>query len=276
MGRAAMGGLLLATLMTGEADAGSLALDGNVTQGGLVIGKTEPGAKVSVDGREVRVSGDGAFLIGFGRDAKPAARLRVSHPDGTRSEKTLSVIPRKYKVQRIDGLPPRQVTPTKPEDLKRIRDDNARIAAVRKLDSEQTDFASGFHWPTIGPISGVFGSQRILNGKPRKPHNGVDVAAPRGSTVTAAADGTVALVHPDMFFTGKTVMIDHGHGLSSVYVHMDDILVTGGQRVAKGTPIGTVGKTGRVTGPHLHWGVSLFGTHLDPALLAGRMRDSVK
>jgi len=271
-----MGGLLLATLMTGEADAGSLALDGNVTQGGLVIGKTEPGAKVSVDGREVRVSGDGAFLIGFGRDAKPAARLRVSHPDGTRSEKTLSVIPRKYKVQRIDGLPPRQVTPTKPEDLKRIRDDNARIAAVRKLDSEQTDFASGFHWPTIGPISGVFGSQRILNGKPRKPHNGVDVAAPRGSTVTAAADGTVALVHPDMFFTGKTVMIDHGHGLSSVYVHMDDILVTGGQRVAKGTPIGTVGKTGRVTGPHLHWGVSLFGTHLDPALLAGRMRDSVK
>ena len=120
----------------------------------------------------------------------------------------------------------------------------------------------------------MYGSQRILNGKPKRPHNGIDVAAPRGSTVTAAADGVIALVHPDMFYTGKTVIIDHGHGLSSVYVHMDDILVADGQRVTQGKPIGIVGKTGRVTGPHLHWGVTLFGTHLDPALLAGSMNDS--
>ncbi len=270
MGRlAAMGGLLVVWLSAQDAIAGTLTLDGNMTQGGLVIGKAEPGARVTVDGTAVRVSGAGVFLIGFGRDAKPVVRLRVDHPDGTRTEKALNVAPRKYEVQRIDGLPSRQVTPTKPEDLKRIREDNARIAAVRKLDSGRSDFASGFQWPATGPISGVFGSRRILNGKPRKPHNGVDIAAPRGSTVTTAADGTVAMVHPDMFFTGKTVMIDHGHGLSSVYVHMDKILVTQGQRLDKGAPIGTVGKTGRTTGPHLHWGVSLFNTHLDPALLAG-------
>ena len=268
-----MGGLLVAWLSAPGAIAGTLTLDGNMTQGGLVIGKAEAGARVTIDGTAIRVSEAGAFLIGFGRDAKPVVRLRVDHPDGTRTVKALNVAPRTYQVQRIDGLPSRQGTPTKPEDLKRIREDNARIAAVRKLDSGRSDFASGFQWPATGPISGVFGSRRILNGKPRNPHNGIDIAAPRGSTVTAAADGMVVLVHPDMFFTGKTVMIDHGHGLSSVYVHMDEILVSQGQRVTKGTPIGIVGKTGRTTGPHLHWGVSLFKTHLDPALLAGRMKN---
>jgi murein DD-endopeptidase MepM/ murein hydrolase activator NlpD len=120
-------------------------------------------------------------------------------------------------------------------------------------------------------VSGIYGSQRILNGKPRRPHNGVDVVAPRGTPVVACADGVVALVNPGMFFTGKTVMIDHGHGLTSVYVHMDDIRVRAGDRVRKGARIGSIGMTGRATGPHLHWGVSLFNTHLDPALLAGPM-----
>ena len=253
---------------TGAAD--TLTLEGPMTQGGLVTGRTDPGAKVTIDGHAVRVSRDGVFLIGFGRDARETARLRIVHPSGGVTERALQVRLRDYAVQRIDGLPERQVTP-KPEDLARIKEDNAKIARVRARDSDRSDFASGFSWPARGTVSGVFGSQRILNGKPRRPHNGVDVAAPRGSSVVAAGDGVVALAHPDMFFTGKTVMIDHGHGLSSVYVHMDDILVRGGQPVKKGTPIGTVGKTGRVTGPHLHWGVSLFGTHLDPALLAGPM-----
>ncbi|MDA1089437.1 MAG: M23 family metallopeptidase [Proteobacteria bacterium] len=258
-------------LLAGNAAAASLSFDGPLTQGGLVVGKTEPGARVSIDGRPVRVSSEGAFLMGFGRDAEKTVHLRLDHPDGTRTEKTLSVKGRAYKVQRIDGLPEQQVTPRTPEDLARIRDDNAKIATVRNLDTAKAWFASGFQWPVIGPLSGVFGSQRILNGEPRRPHNGVDVAAPRGTTVTAAADGVVVLVHPDMFYTGKTVMIDHGHGLSSVYVHMDDILIADGQRISQGTPIGIVGKTGRVTGAHLHWGVSLFGTLLDPALLAGPM-----
>ena len=139
---------------------------------------------------------------------------------------------------------------------------------MRKRDTETTYFASGFLRPIKGGrISGVYGSQRILNGKPRSPHNGLDIAVPKGTPVMAAADGIVALVHEDMFYTGKTVMIDHGHGLTSVYIHMDSIRVADGQRVTKGAPIGTVGMTGRATGPHLHWGVTWFGTHLDPALL---------
>ena len=256
--------------MSGVSAATDLRLDGPLTQGGLVIGHTAPGAHVTINGCGIRVSDRGVFLIGFGRDAKPMAALHIRHPDGHEIRKSLKVKQRDYQVQRINGLPSRQVTP-KPEDLARIKNDNAGIAGVRRLDTPGANFASGFQWPALGPISGVFGSQRILNGKPKNPHNGVDVAAPNGSPVTAAANGTVALVHGDMFYTGKTVMIDHGHGLSSVYVHMAGILVREGQRVTKGEAIGAVGKTGRVTGPHLHWGVSLFDVHLDPSLLAGAM-----
>ncbi|NQV84298.1 MAG: M23 family metallopeptidase [Rhodospirillales bacterium] len=265
-----MAGIFVIGLAPGVSLAGDLRLKGPMMQGGLVTGHTEPGAHVSVDGRTVRVSEGGAFLIGFGRDAKPTSALIVRHPGGLETRKTLRIKQRDYKVQRINGLPSRQVTP-KPEDLARIKNDNAKIAGVRRLDTPDAGFASGFQWPATGPLSGVFGSQRILNGKGKNPHNGVDVAAPFGAPVTAAADGTVALVHPDMFYTGKTVMIDHGHGLSSVYVHMDKILVRDGQRIIKGMPIGAVGKTGRVTGAHLHWGVSLFGVHLDPSLLVGPM-----
>ena len=265
--------LLASALMPGVGAATELRLEGPLTQGGLVTGYIEPGARVTVDGRGLRVSEQGMFLIGFGRDAKPTAALLIHHPDGHETQKSLKVKQRDYQVQRINGLPSRQVTP-KPEDLTRIKNDNAGIAGVRRLDTPVAGFTSGFQWPALGPISGVFGSQRILNGKPRKPHNGVDVAAPHGFPVTAAADGAIALVHRDMFYTGKTVMIDHGHGLSSVYVHMDKVLVREGQRVAKGDQIGSVGKTGRVTGPHLHWGISLFDVHLDPSLLAGPMPPS--
>lgn len=258
----------VAYLLPGMVLANTLTLEGPLVQGGLVFGKTDSGAVVSVDGYPVRVSPEGRFLMGFGRDAKKTARLRIAYPNGGVTEKVLKVEHRDYKVQRIDGLPKKQVTPG-PKELARIKADNAKIATVRNRDTAQPFFASGFERPARGPLSGVFGSQRILNGKPRRPHNGVDIAAPRGSPVTAAADGFIALAHPDMFLTGKTVMIDHGHGLTSVYVHMDKILVMQGQRVNKGDPIGTVGKTGRVTGPHLHWGVSLFGTHLDPGLLVG-------
>ncbi|MBC8337640.1 MAG: M23 family metallopeptidase [Alphaproteobacteria bacterium] len=268
-----LAGFFSIAILPSPAPSGELRLDGPLVQGGLVIGKTLPGARVAIDGRAARVSEKGIFLIGFGRDAGPKATIHIQYPDGGEARKTVKIKKRTFKVQRINGLPSRKVTP-KPEDLARIKRDNAGIAGVRRLDTPAAGFASGFQWPVAGPVSGVFGSQRILNGKPKSPHNGVDVAAPRGTTVTAAAAGTVALTHPDMFYTGKTVMIDHGHGLSSVYVHMDKILVRKGQRVHKGAPIGVVGKTGRTTGPHLHWGVSLFNVHLDPALLAGPMPDS--
>ena len=251
------------------ANAGELTLAGPLTQGGLVLGTTTPGTTLALDGKPVRVSDDGLFVLGFGREAAPEAVVRATFPDGSTDVRRLSVAKREFEIQRIDGLPSRKVTPTAPEDLERIRTDREQITAVRDHEGTVPYFASGFMRPVEGRISGVFGSQRILNGKPKSPHNGLDIAAPKGTPVKAAADGTVALTHENMFYTGKTVMLDHGHGLTSVYVHMDSILVEPGQIVTKGTPIGTVGMTGRATGPHLHWGVTWFDTHLDPALLTG-------
>jgi len=250
--------------------ASEVTFKGDFTQGGLVIGRVEPGARVTVDGQPVRVSDGGAFLIGFGRDSPAKTSIRIAYSDGRAIDRTIGVTARKYDVQRIEGLPATQVTPDATA-LKRIQSERTQINKARASDMARTFFASGFAWPTRGRISGVFGSQRILNGEPRQPHNGVDVAATGGTPVKAPADGIVALAHPNMFFTGKTVMIDHGHGLTSIFAHMNAIKVKPGQRIAKGTLIGTVGKTGRATGSHLHWGVTLFKTHLDPQLLAGPM-----
>ena len=267
----------LLLVFAGPAAAEPLRLDGPLVQGGLVIGRTEPGAAVdvAVDGRalrELRVSPDGLFLIGLGRDAPPRVTVRVKYAGGVTAVRTLEIARRTYQVQRIDGLPRRQVTPGATE-LRRIKADNAAIAAVRAGDSAGAHFASGFAWPVEGRVTGVFGSRRILNGAPRRPHNGVDITAPQGTPVAAVADGVVALARPDMFLTGQTVIIDHGHGLTSVYAHMSRILVKEGQPIAKGAPLGRVGATGRVTGPHLHWGVTVFATHVDPALLVGPRTD---
>ena len=244
-------------------------LDGSFTQGGLVIGQAAPGGEVKLDGEVVKVAANGAFVLGFARDAKPSATLSVTE-NGQTQTRQFSIKKIDYKIQRIDGLPSRKVTPN-PKDVARIKRDNAGIWKVRGSMSPETRFLSGFIWPVKGPISGVFGSQRILNGKPKSPHNGVDVAAPRGSIIVAPADGVVALVHQDMFYTGKTVMIDHGLGLTTVYAHMDDVSVIEGQVLAQGDTIGTVGKTGRATGPHLHWGMTWKSTHLDPSLATGPM-----
>ena len=250
--------------------AGEVSLEGNQTQGGLVFGMTEPGSRVVLDGKTLGLSGDGLFLIGFGRDAAKEATLSITGPDGKTDRRILKVAARTYKVQRIDGIPSRKVTP-RPQDLARIRSDNRGIGRVRALDTHQAYFSSGFIWPVTGPLSGVFGSQRILNGKPKNPHNGTDIVAPVGIIIKAPADGVVALVHDNMFYTGKTLMLDHGFGLTSVYAHMSALLVNKGDLVKKGPPIGKVGKTGRVTGAHLQWGVSLNRIHLDPALIAGEM-----
>ena len=250
--------------------AEEVSLQGNQKQGGLIFGMTEPGNRVELNGQVLPVSVNGRFLIGFGRNAKKEATLKITSLDGRVNKQILRVAPRTYKTQRINGFPSRKVTP-KPEDVVRIRADNSDIARVRALETRQAYFSSGFIWPMTGPVSGVFGSQRILNGKPKNPHNGTDIAAPEGVIVKAPADGVVALVHDDMFYTGKTLMLDHGFGLTSVYAHMSAMLVNKGDLVKKGMPIGKVGKTGRVTGAHLHWGVTLNRIHLDPALIAGDM-----
>jgi murein DD-endopeptidase MepM/ murein hydrolase activator NlpD len=180
------------------------------------------------------------------------------------------VAPRTYDVQRIDGLPPAQVTPP-PEALKRIAEDVQQTRAARGRDTARTDFARGFTWPCQGPISGVYGSQRILNGQPKQPHYGVDVAAPVGTKVRAPAGGIVSLAVPDMYYTGGTLMIDHGHGLTSTMMHLSKVLAKVGQEVKQGDVVAEVGATGRVTGPHLDWRISWFDSRVDPQRLVGPM-----
>jgi len=261
---------ILAALIAAPSWAGTLTLDGAIEQGGLVRGKAEPGARVTLDGRAVRVAPDGGFVFGFGRDAPDHAALDVTFADGSHDHRDLAVEARHYEVQRINGLPEQQVTPDA-ATLERIKREGAVIARARAADSDLPFFEEPLHWPATGPISGVFGSQRILNGEPRAPHGGVDVAAARGAPVAAAAAGTVTLAEHDLFYTGGTVIIDHGYGLATTYQHMDRVDVTVGQHVAAGERIGVVGATGRVTGPHLHWSLNWYETRLDPMLAAGPM-----
>lgn len=247
-----------------------LTLEGKAIQGGLMRGKTVPGASVLFDGKSMRVAEDGGFLIGFGREAPAEMTVEVTLPSGRTVSRILQVEQRSYDIQRIDGLPETMVTPP-PELLARIRAENAEIQRARELDSAVPFFRSGFIWPALGRISGVYGSQRILNGKPRQPHYGIDIAAPTGTRVVAPADGVVAMVHPDMYYTGATIVIDHGHGLSSAFLHLDQTFVEVGEIVRQGQRIATVGSSGRSTGAHLDWRVNLFDIRLDPALLAGPM-----
>jgi murein DD-endopeptidase MepM/ murein hydrolase activator NlpD len=260
----------LAFLIAIGACAGTLELEGEPKQGALMIGRTEPGTTVKFNGEPVRVSKGGVFLLGFGRDAPEKARLDAVFPDGSRAGRDLLVAKRDYKVQRIDGLPPKKVTPSE-EDMVRIRKEYALVRNARARDDLREDFLGGFVWPAKGRISGVYGSQRILNGVPKRPHFGVDIAAPIGTLVHAPADGLVTLTHDDMFFSGGTLIVDHGHGLSSTFIHLSAILVKEGDRVRQGDPIAKIGATGRVTGPHLDWRMNLAGARLDPQLLVGPM-----
>lgn len=265
---ALIGGLFLAAVS--PATARVLVLKGPRVEGALLIGKVDPGSRVRLDDRAVKVSKDGDFVLAFGRNAPPAAVLTVLYPDGKRVTRRLRIAPRSYDIQRINGLPPGMVTPPG-KDIRRILAEQRLIAETRRRVTDTPYFRAGFAWPVHGRVTGVFGSQRILNGKPRRPHYGVDVAAPRGTPVRAAADGIVVLVHPGMYFSGKTVILDHGHGVTSVYIHLSAILVRLGERVRKGQIIGRVGQTGRATGPNLHWGVYKGEMPVDPMLLTGPM-----
>lgn len=265
---------LLATLIAGSGPLAAgeppVILEGRAIEGGLMVGRTSAGAKVWLDGRPVRVSKKGVYLLGFPRDAGREARIEVQLPDGRSSTRLLRIQQRAYEIERIDGLPERKVTPSR-EDLRRIAAERALIDTARARFTDEPLFETGFIRPLEGRISGVYGSQRVLNGKPRAPHLGLDIVAPRGTTVVAPADGVVSLAHRGMFFSGNVVIIDHGLGLSSVFAHLETLLVREADHVAQGAPIGTVGATGRVTGPHLHWGVNLFGLGLDPDLLVRAM-----
>ena len=266
--RAVVAALLLLLPLPAVADA--LQLTGKAVQGGLMQGRVPSGSTVLIDGEPVRVSPDGLFLVGFHRDENAAQTVKAVLPDGGEVEQVIAPQPRQYKIERIDGLPPKKVTPP-PEALARIQAESAQVKEVRRLDAPRTDFANGFQWPVHGRISGVYGSQRILNGEPRRPHFGIDIAAPTGTPVSAPADGVVTMAHSDMYFSGATLILDHGHGLSSSFLHLDSITVSEGQRVRQGEQIGTVGASGRATGPHLDWRINLFNRRLDPQLLVGPM-----
>ena len=238
----------------------AVTFDGKFTQGSFILGKTEPGSEVFIDKKEVKVTSDGYFAFGLGRDRKNDVVITIN-----KKKIVKKVYKRKYNIQRIDGLEEKKVTP--PEEVyERIKRENGWIGEVRAINSDLTFFAKKFIVPVENSIiTGVYGSQRILNGKPKWPHYGLDFAADEGTEIKAMLNGTVTLAEPDLFYTGGTLIFDHGHGISTLYMHMKEILVKKDQEVKQGDIIGTVGSTGRATGAHLDVRLNWFQIRLDPA-----------
>jgi len=238
----------------------AVTFDGKFIQGSFILGKTEPGSEVFIDKQKVKVTSDGYFAFGLGRDRKNDVVITINEKKIVKK-----VFKREYKIQRIDGLEEKKVTP--PEEVyERIKRENKWIGEVRAINSDLTFFKNKFAIPVENAIiTGVYGSQRILNGKPKWPHYGLDFAADEGTKIKAMLDGTVTLAEPDLFYTGGTLIFDHGHGISTLYMHMEKILVNKGQKIKQGDIIGTVGSTGRATGAHLDVRLNWFQIRLDPA-----------
>lgn len=240
-----------------------------VQQGAMVIGKVPPGSVVEYAGRRLRTTAYGSVVFGVGRDEAGPLHIEVARPDGGRERATIAVDARDWPVQRVDGVPPKTVDPP-PAIAERIRREQARVAEARVRDDARADFARPFLRPVEGRISGRFGRARVYNGKAGSPHSGMDIAAPSGTPVKAPAAGIVTFADPDLYLTGGTLLIDHGHGISSNFLHLSRIDVQVGERVEQGQTIAAVGSTGRSTGPHLHWGMSWFDVRIDPQLVLER------
>ena len=238
----------------------AVTFDGKFIQGSFILGKTDPGSDVFIDDRKVKVTSDGYFAFGLGRDRKNDVLITIN-----KKKIIKKVFKREYKIQRIDGLEEKKVTP--PEEVyERIKRENKWIGEARAINSNLTFFKNKFINPLENAIiTGVYGSQRILNGKPKWPHYGIDFAAEEGTEIKAMLDGVVTLAEPDLFYTGGTLIFDHGHGISTLYMHMKTLKVKKGQEVKQGDIIGTVGSTGRSTGAHLDVRLNWFQTRLDPA-----------
>jgi hypothetical protein len=240
----------------------------SMSQGGLVTATVPAGSSATVNGKPVRVGDDGMLVFGAGRDEKGPIAVVVTYPDGHRDTSRVAVTPRAWPVERVNGVPPKTVNPP-PDIAARIQREQAEVAVARKRDDNREGFVHGFIWPVVGRISGRFGSQRIFNGTPKSPHPGMDIAVPEGTPVKAPADGVVTFAKPDLYLTGGTVLIDHGFGLSSNFLHLSRLDVKVGQVLHQGDVIGAAGMTGRATGPHVHWGFNWFEVRLDPMLLPG-------
>ena len=241
----------------------AVTFDGKFAQGSFILGKTKLGSEVFVDKRKVKVTSDGFFVFGLGRDRKYDVVITLNK-DGIKEKIVKRVFKKKYKIQRIDGLEEKKVTP--PEELyERIKRENKLIAQARNIDSDLTFFTKKFIIPVENAIiTGVYGSQRILNGKPKWPHYGLDFAAKEGTKIKAMLNGIVTLAEPNLFYTGGTLIFDHGHGISTLYMHMEKIFVEKGQKVKQGDIIGTIGSTGRATGAHLDVRLNWFQIRLNP------------
>jgi len=238
----------------------AVTFEGKFIQGSFILGKTDPGSEVIIDKKKVKVTSDGYFAFGLGRDRKNDVVISINNQKIIKK-----VFKREYKIQRIDGLEEKKVTP--PEEVyERIKKENKWIGKARSINSDLTFFKKKFINPLDNAIvTGVYGSQRILNGKPKWPHYGIDFAADKGTKIKAMLDGVVTLAEPDLFYTGGTLIFDHGHGISTLYMHMEKILVKKNQKIKQGDIIGTVGSTGRSTGAHLDVRLNWFNVRLDPA-----------
>ena len=283
----AIGMLMLMFVSAAHADEpvinGAEIIGGDIREGGLIFGKAAAGAAVIVDGTPMPISAQGHFVIGFHRDSDDPIEIIIAPQDNSpdnspdKSNEVSVVAPdqREYDIQRINGLAQKMVTPPAAVTNRIVRDSKAVKAAraimPKILDSAgRPNFFAGFDWPARGRISGVYGSQRMLNGKPRQPHYGIDIAAPKGTPVRAPADGVITLVD-DLYYSGWTIIMAHGLGVNSAFLHLDDIIVEAGTFVARGAIIGNIGSSGRSTGPHLDWRLDWQGRRLDAGLIAGPM-----
>ena len=240
----------------------ALEFKGKFLQGHYIIGLTDPTAQIVIGKKKVKVSKEGYFVFGIDRDRKFDLTI-TKIKDGKKEKIIKKVLKRKYNIQRIDGLEESKVTP--PESVyKRIKEENNKIGKARGINSDLSFFKNKFIMPVEGIISGVYGSQRILNGKPKWPHYGIDIAAKKGTPIKSSGSGIVTMAENDLYYTGGTIIMDHGHGISTIYSHLENILVSVGDKVEQGNIIGTVGSTGRSTGPHLDFRINWFQTRLDP------------
>ncbi|QDI03972.1 M23 family peptidase [Xanthomonas cerealis pv. cerealis] len=241
------------------------------SQGALVIGKVAPGSRVQYAGRTLRVSGYGSVVFGIGRDERGPLQILVQRADGGSERIDIAVTPRDWPLERVNGVPPKTVNPP-PAIAERIKHEQAQVTAARDRDDDRTNFAAPFIWPVQGRISGRFGNARVYNGQAGAGHSGMDIAVPTGTPVKAPAAGVVTFAAPDLYLTGGTVLLDHGYGVSSNFLHLSRIDVKVGDRIAQGQVLGAVGATGRATGPHLHWGMNWFDVRIDPLLVLERSK----
>ncbi len=253
----------------------TIELPGSTTQGSLIIGRVPAGSIVEVvdespadnaPATPLTVAGNGRIVFGIGRDETATKILHIRLRNNEIVHRKITIDKRQFNIENINGVPENTVNPP-PDIAARIEREQAEVIAARLRNDDRRDFDTTFIWPVEGRISGVYGSQRIYNGTPKSWHSGLDVAAAQGTPIKAPAGGIITFAKPDLYLTGGTVLIDHGMGISSNFLHLSRLDVKVGDRVEQGQIIGLVGMTGRATGPHMHWGMNWLKVRIDPALL---------